>query len=900
MNHILCLLIVSVALLTGTVVLTAQLPDIRLSTEPTSSTLPTDIQIQSAASIGNRTLVVWGSGALDADSGFRPILRMQMLEGNQLIGEQGTIHSDEARPYGVVRVLPAGNQFVILWNDRQDTPTVYGMSVDTGGVVINAEGRFFTGTVRAVDDIQLLPFDDGSSMVVANVDYNGNRRMVYRRVPSNGGLFGEESEISGGVYAQMLRYDLLPGLVVIRRVSGDGIVVHPNGAIDERRIPLERLNNAFYLDADLSFAMVDDSVFSLFANMFDSTAVLQVRLPVPEGYIDGNMIGRDSLGRVEVYRSRGDLWGRDAIIFYVLRWTIAANGMIAKHDTTLKIESGLGSDQSWLLDSITKLRGCSNRSHIIVSTFIENRQPGGRPAFNVPFRINYGWFQGSFYRDTFPSPSAFQCDSVTYVGVTRKSSSGVSDVLVSTGGSGVIVSHDIPEFYLSIPQKKPVVIQRQGEVLTTWLATTVNGTFNVVSQWSGWDSSLEKGAENCSVRIYKSSVYGSESYSWDAADAIYANSVALCARRSFTSNVHDAIYITHVSRIGLLLPSPSGWLKVFTRIDSARNDSPKPQPSEDDSWFRLHQIALDPDNGQTIAAVSNRRTKVAWLFGISEQGEINWIDSSKNGLKQVIESGALIPVSPRTVLFINSAMMKKVIDGVVTDSINLASPKTARFIPLLGTNFLRYYPDSTSKRHYTFDILDTNGSIFHHADVTLDVDPLDLTIAQRPADSSLYLIYASNTGIHTTVLSSRLVVQRQHRQISAGSDSTRNPSAVFINDYLAVAWEDYRNGVADIYGTIRSAEAILSTEAVAGDDGSGVITISPNPVSDVLRIELPASLDGTMLELYDPMGRQVLSREIDNAAQINTLDVSSITSGVYTIVVRTEEKVRRQQVVVVQ
>jgi hypothetical protein len=160
------------------------------------------------------------------------------------------------------------------------------------------------------------------------------------------------------------------------------------------------------------------------------------------------------------------------------------------------------------------------------------------------------------------------------------------------------------------------------------------------------------------------------------------------------------------------------------------------------------------------------------------------------------------------------------------------------------------------------------------------------------------VLYSSSSGIHATVLSSSLEVLRQHRQISAGSDSTRNPSAVFSNDLLTVAWEDYRSGVADIYGKKLAPGAILSTEAVAGVDENEEMKVSPNPVQEELRIELPTNRGVVLLELYDQMGRRVITKAAENAAATYAMDVSAIPGGVYMLVARAGEKVRHQQIVV--
>src|SRR5947208_17064865 len=86
------LLIVSVA--------TAQHPDVKLSPDTISYAMPTDMLIQSAATIGRKTLVAFGTTAYAPDSSIVSQLRMQMLQDTTLVGGQKSLHGDSARPYG--------------------------------------------------------------------------------------------------------------------------------------------------------------------------------------------------------------------------------------------------------------------------------------------------------------------------------------------------------------------------------------------------------------------------------------------------------------------------------------------------------------------------------------------------------------------------------------------------------------------------------------------------------------------------------------------------------------------------------------------------------------------------------------------------------------------------------
>jgi hypothetical protein len=912
LNYIVRLLIVSVALLTGTQVLTAQQPDIRLSTEPTSSTLPAEIQIQSAATIGNRTLVVWGSGALGSKGEFRPILRMQMLEGNQLYGEQHTIHSDEARPYSLVRIFPTRDRFLVFWNDARLQPSLYVSVVDTSGKV-EAEVQFTVGIAATGNDLQFLSLDDGGGAIIANITRNDSTTLVYQTLSSDGQISSDMKVITGEPFAQILRYSLLPGMVILRRTKDSAIVMYSSGRLDTRKIPAARFQQAFHISGDSSLATIDDTLLTIYSSLFDQQPSRVIKIPSkvilipttsdPIPVSGTRFLWRDdTLGPYQmIYVARvPDPQGAFSVAFELRRQFLKSNDSFSVADKLGSVEHYATEYDFIAFEQANRVFRCDNALQFHIRVNLTTNSPNQPASSQFEFdSLAYpeGVFKTTSKYSSNPQPPKIiiqPCDPSYMPVVIRRIIAGESTVDVMIGSDSITVQHVLPEQLNTIVQTKPVIILQGDELMVTWKVASSPFDTQFLYQWSGGNV-ISLDSESLSASYSRESL----SYSWGATNVHPAVGASAIVHSLYTCDVPSSNELARLrSLISISLPVSHRWATVLTLQEYAGGGGRYVQ--EGTPWISLKEFVADPERNEVLACVLSSKTSRVWLLAFNSTGEIVWQDTSaSSAVLATAETRALVPISSHRVLFVGESGIITIENGVIVNSTPLSSPLSAHYIPLLGENFLRYYPDSSNNRHYTFDIIDLNGTIVHHADIHLDVDPFDLTIAQRPGDSSLYILYSSSSGVHATILSSNLEVQRQHRQISAGTDSTRNPSAVFIKDYLVVAWEDYRNGVADIYGKIRSAEAILSTEAVAGDDGSGEMTVSPNPVRDLLRIELPESMDRALLELYDPMGRQVLSRELDNAAHSKTLDLSSIASGMYLLVVRTGDKVRHQQIVVV-
>ena len=92
----------------------------------------------------------------------------------------------------------------------------------------------------------------------------------------------------------------------------------------------------------------------------------------------------------------------------------------------------------------------------------------------------------------------------------------------------------------------------------------------------------------------------------------------------------------------------------------------------------------------------------------------------------------------------------------------------------------------------------------------------------------------------------------------------------------------------DMYGTI-------TVTAAAGISENKLLSFEmyPNPVSDVLNIQLPSGTDKAEVGVYDYTGRLVSSKTI--SSNDSTLDIQKISKGIYIIRVATNTKIGVQR-----
>ena len=97
--------------------------DIRLSSDVLQMNLPDNAKVQSAARIGELTLVVWGSSRKVTKDSVANLLYWQMIRGTTPIGEPLALTDDQSNPFEYVQIISLSTRFLVFWNDTRGGKT---------------------------------------------------------------------------------------------------------------------------------------------------------------------------------------------------------------------------------------------------------------------------------------------------------------------------------------------------------------------------------------------------------------------------------------------------------------------------------------------------------------------------------------------------------------------------------------------------------------------------------------------------------------------------------------------------------------------------------------------------------------------------------------------------------
>jgi plastocyanin len=124
------------------------------------------------------------------------------------------------------------------------------------------------------------------------------------------------------------------------------------------------------------------------------------------------------------------------------------------------------------------------------------------------------------------------------------------------------------------------------------------------------------------------------------------------------------------------------------------------------------------------------------------------------------------------------------------------------------------------------------------------------------------------------------------------SGATENAGATFSHTFISLGTSDYvcTPHSGNMYGTITVvAEGVLSILEAKRLK----FETFPNPASNNVSIQLPSGTEKAIVHFYDSLGRLALSKKVTKIK--NTIDLNSISSGVYILKVITEDKIGSQK-----
>ena len=312
-----------------------------------------------------------------------------------------------------------------------------------------------------------------------------------------------------------------------------------------------------------------------------------------------------------------------------------------------------------------------------------------------------------------------------------------------------------------------------------------------------------------------------------------------------------------------------------------------------DSTKRTDQVAVamkghsyNPDAGEFVSA---------WSVGSSATGTITAVDTSsvvKWSIPNVPLPGRavdLMPIGVRDFIAIFDTVGVRYSNGSLLSTFELPDVDGARYLRLRDTSFLRVYTD-TGLTKFTVDHYSATGSLLGSQDVLAGRANPSFFMTQDRTHGDIALLVGGPDGVYVMLFDEKLVANAPIR-LNTSTDTTNAPAAAFRGDTLCSVWQEYHNGMIDIYGTelrVRVTEvepvSVESEEAIAR--GLAITSIAPNPARNVAIINL-ASTPGlsVRIDLVDPLGRVVRTQWRDKSAAGQTeLRLDGIAPGAYMVV----------------
>ncbi|MEX1191276.1 MAG: choice-of-anchor J domain-containing protein [Brumimicrobium sp.] len=187
----------------------------------------------------------------------------------------------------------------------------------------------------------------------------------------------------------------------------------------------------------------------------------------------------------------------------------------------------------------------------------------------------------------------------------------------------------------------------------------------------------------------------------------------------------------------------------------------------------------------------------------------------------------------------------------------------------------------------TYSVEDECGNFIEVEQEIIINDEVDPQIS-CPADSeTIYTSeedempdYTSTTNATDNCTSSPVVTQSP----SAGTALTLGTTTVTLT-----ATDDCGNE------STCSIEVLYEDDASIEDEAMSLINIYPNPVTDVLNIDLGSELSDIDIYLYDANGKLLFKNEINNT-ETTKIDLSKFAKGIYTIQIQSSNGLKTQKV----
>jgi hypothetical protein len=310
-------------------------------------------------------------------------------------------------------------------------------------------------------------------------------------------------------------------------------------------------------------------------------------------------------------------------------------------------------------------------------------------------------------------------------------------------------------------------------------------------------------------------------------------------------------------------------------------------------------IACDPDSGFIALMLYST------LRGYRRDGS-HWDVEMPKGLVtqwgSIIRRPFLVMGTARYMVFDSShayyVNANRVIDSFNIPTIDRLHP---RYFKLLGGYFARTSWDAVDSTKFRIELRDTLGTLMQEATFARPTNTSDYTLVQSRGDSTIAILFGGDNGVHASVMSWDFSTVIADTLMSRTTGRVAHPAGLFIDDALAIVWEDYRDSVSRIYGTMRPIKVrsingespdLPPVRAAYGSHVHDYRTLYgqvpilyPNPTEGMLNVAIDLkSIDGAQLDIFNSTGELVFQRHLftgHSGWHMETVDIGELPVGLY-------------------
>ncbi len=880
--------------------------------DPPTGVLPLGGAIADAATLHGTTVAVMGASLLGDQDSVIPLLTVQIIRNGAPAGSQYTLTSPEARPFRAVSIVRSATGFLVYWNDyRGGATAMYSRRLDANGAPIDVERKMSDYFMLAHRKWAIGDSSVGQAIIFQRYDTGGGG-IFMRRIDPDGRFIGSTTQIMGTIW-QVLAQGRAPGYHVIRpNPEEPGRIVHSDGTIDPRTIPLDSSRMAFHISPDSALATLDVGGLRLFHSMFDTAPYLRVPIHAFDSLVSyAATISRPSDGSYQVIFAA---MARDVALpkrLGIYRVRVTEDGIVSAPEAITSYSWGGGASAGD--PGVPDLRMGSRNTYQMRFTFPVTLYAGTDSAWTrngvLDYRVDtlgqvrlaHAYGPGMTTVDN--EPAGFLDPDIprdpTRAEPVPSDTAALARVIIGLSAPDtLLIAVPTARIKRNLNRAEPSIWLVDGELLAEW--KLADGSHEL-ARWGGREAPavvidrvmadtiaplpLDHSRSDSIFDGYMSSVLEVPT---PGSFPLLAGSVLRVDNISYLSSPGAYREYTVVqSRNYLLMGTGTGWKRIFNQQAGG------PQPNDPNSWMRA--LGWNPNRREFSIVSGIDPGQDSRMSAYGPDGNESWIVPSTADRLPMLP---VVPVGVGTYMMISDEGATGY-NGTTRTSETVALPDIPSsailsYQRLLGPSFLRmgmFQP----REQLRLERFDLSAAPLDSITLEFPTSIQDPYLLQDGRDSTLILLYIRD-GLRMTRLTQTLHVQFKDSLILMPALTAAMPRGIVRNDTLFVLWTATGGTPAnDVHGAwVKLAEyhelpsgVAMTGEAGASASGLSLAAVSPNPTSDRFEVAWnQGSRAEVTLEVVDPLGRVVELHalgELAAGAHRTTLRADALPTGAYLV-----------------